>query len=134
MAWGGSFWQKLASLETNGVDGTPAESNPVEKIWEWLGTPEKAKMWQTNVSATETIHETPDMVGTTFRETIEEDGRSTVMNGTVTGYAENRLLSMHLEGDYNVVAFTASETLTQTVTALAEGYTSTVPFDFTAAP
>jgi hypothetical protein len=48
-------------------------------------------------------HKTPDWVGTTFRETIEEKGDSTEMQGIVTGYVENRSLAMHLSGKYNVV-------------------------------
>jgi len=46
-----------------------------EQLWYWLGTPERAMVWQTNVSKTEIIEETPNMIGTTFRETIEENGR-----------------------------------------------------------
>ena len=75
----------------------------VEKVWYWLGTPERAKEWQTSVSKTEILNETPDMIGTTFRETIEENGRSTEMRGIVKDYRENLLLAIHLDGDYNVV-------------------------------
>jgi hypothetical protein len=78
-------------------------NSPVEKVWEWLGTPEKAMVWQTGVAGGEILNETPDMVGTTFRETVEEDGRSTEMRGEITAYTVNRELAMHLEGDYNVV-------------------------------
>jgi uncharacterized protein YndB with AHSA1/START domain len=74
-----------------------------EKVFYWLGTPEKAMTWMTNVSKTEFIKKTPDMVGTTFKETIEENGRSTEMHGTVTAYRENRLLAFHLSGQYNIV-------------------------------
>ena len=74
-----------------------------EKVFYWLGTTEKAMTWMTNVSKTEMLRETPDMIGTTFRETIEENGRSTEMYGMVTGYRENRLLAFHLSGKYNIV-------------------------------
>jgi hypothetical protein len=74
-----------------------------DKVFYWLGTPEKAMTWMTNVSNTELVKETPDMIGTTFRETIEENGRSTEMNGMVTQYRENRLLAFHLSGKYNTV-------------------------------
>ncbi|MEJ2740739.1 MAG: hypothetical protein P8105_13090, partial [Dehalococcoidia bacterium] len=67
-----------------------------EKVFYWLGTPEKAMTWMTNVSKTEMLRETPYMIGTTFREIIEENGRSTEMCGMVTGYRENRLLAFHL--------------------------------------
>ena len=43
------------------------------------------------------------MIGTTFRETIEENGRGVEMSGIVTDYRENQSLAMHLSGKYNVV-------------------------------
>lgn len=60
-------------------------------------------VWQTNVSKTEILNQTPDWVGTTFRETIEENGKSTVMQGVVTDYRENQSLAMHISGQYNTV-------------------------------
>ena len=74
-----------------------------ERVWYWLGTPERAMVWQTNVSKTEVLQETPNMVGTTFRETIEEEGRGVEMSGIVTDYRENQSLAMHLRSKYNVV-------------------------------
>ena len=74
-----------------------------EKVWYWLGTPERAKVWQTNVSKTEILQETPNWIGTTFRETIEENGSGVEMQGVVTDYRENQSLAMHLSGKYNVV-------------------------------
>ena len=78
------------------------ESEP-EKVWYWLGDPERARVWQTNVTKTEILEKTPDWIGTTFRETIEENGGSTELEGMVTGYKENQLLAMHASGKYNVV-------------------------------
>lgn len=43
------------------------------------------------------------MIGTTFRETVEENGRGTELQGTVTGYQPGRLISFHLSGRYNIV-------------------------------
>lgn len=74
-----------------------------EKVWYWLSNPEKAMMWQTNVTKGDILKQTPNMIGTTFRETIEEDGRSTEMEGVITDYRENEVLAMHLSGKYNVV-------------------------------
>ncbi|HEY40762.1 MAG TPA: hypothetical protein G4O18_02760 [Dehalococcoidia bacterium] len=84
-------------VQTIDINCTP------EQVWYWLGTPERAMVWQTNVSKTEVLQETPNMVGTTFRETIEENGRSVEMYGVVTDYRENQSLAMHLSGKYNVV-------------------------------
>jgi len=74
-----------------------------EKVWYWLGTPERAMVWQTNVSKTEILQGTTNWIGTTFRETIEENGSGTEMEGVVTDYRENQSLAMHLSGKYNVV-------------------------------
>jgi hypothetical protein len=74
-----------------------------EKVWYWLGTPERAAIWQINVSKTEILEKTPNWIGTTFRETIEENGRGTEMQGVVTDYRENQSLAMHISGKYNTV-------------------------------
>lgn len=74
-----------------------------EKVWYWLGTPERAMVWQANVSKTEILQKTPNWIGTTFRETIEENGSSIEMQGIVTDYRENQSLAMHMSGKYNVV-------------------------------
>ena len=74
-----------------------------EKVWYWLGTPERAMVWQTNVSKTEILEKTPNWIGTTFRETIEESGSGVEMQGVVTDYRENQLLAMHMSGKYHVV-------------------------------
>jgi hypothetical protein len=74
-----------------------------EKVWFWLGDPKRARAWQTNVSKTEILETTADWIGTTFRETIEENGGSTELEGIVTGYRENQLLAIHATGKYNVV-------------------------------
>ena len=74
-----------------------------EKVWYWLGDPERAKVWQTNISKTEILVKTPNWIGTTFRETVEENGRRTEMQGVVTDYRENQSLSMHMSSKYNMV-------------------------------
>ncbi|MFC1846507.1 SRPBCC family protein [Chloroflexota bacterium] len=76
-----------------------------DEVWYWLGTPERAMVWQTNVSKTEILDKTTNWIGTTFRETIEENGNSTEMQGVVTDYRENQSLAMHMSGKYNVVDF-----------------------------
>ena len=74
-----------------------------EVVFSWLGTPERAMVWQTNVSKSEILHETPDMIGTTFREIVEENGRGVEMSGVVTDYKKDKTLAMHLESKYNSV-------------------------------
>lgn len=74
-----------------------------EIVFSWLSTPERAMMWQTSVSKTEILHETPNMIGTTFREIVEENGRRVEMNGVVTDYRKDQVLAMHLDSKYNNV-------------------------------
>lgn len=59
--------------------------------------------WMTSVSRTEIIDQTPDWIGTTFRETVEEDGRGTELRGVVTDFRENERMAFHLEGEFNTV-------------------------------
>jgi uncharacterized protein YndB with AHSA1/START domain len=74
-----------------------------EKIFSWLEDPTRAREWMTSVSKTEIIKQVSGMVGTTFREFVEEDGRGTEMRGVVTDFVSNKRLAFHLEGDYNTV-------------------------------
>ncbi len=59
--------------------------------------------WQKNVKHGEILVRTPQMVGTTFKETIEENGRSLEMRGEITQYAENSLIAFHLESRIHAV-------------------------------
>lgn len=74
-----------------------------EEVFYWLGDPQRAMMWMTSVSKGEILHQTPEMVGTTFRETVEEDGRGTELQGIITGWTPNERIAFHLSGQYNVV-------------------------------
>ena len=75
----------------------------VDRVFYWLGDPSRAMRWMTSVSGTEIIEKTPCWVGTTFRETVEEDGQATVMSGVVTDFTANERMAFHLEGEFNTV-------------------------------
>ena len=74
-----------------------------ENVFYWLEDPERAMKWQTTVTKYEIIKETPQKVGTTFTEYIEESGHGTEMRGILTGFVPNKMLAFHLEGDYNTI-------------------------------
>ena len=74
-----------------------------EEVFSWLKDPEKAKEWMTSVSETEMLSGTPNMVGATFRETIQDQNGQTEMLGEVTGYQENERIAFRLSGAYNTV-------------------------------
>jgi Polyketide cyclase / dehydrase and lipid transport len=91
-------------------------SKPPEIVFPWISEPEKAMKWQKNVKGGEILVNKPERVGTTFKETIEENGRSLQMHGTITEYAENRLMGFHLESNIHSVdvSYTVEEMNTQT--------------------
>jgi hypothetical protein len=68
-----------------------------EEVFPWIAEPEKAMLWQKDVKGGEIIQERPEKVGTTFREIMEENGSSLVMEGEITGFIQDKLISFHLE-------------------------------------
>ena len=68
-----------------------------EEVFPWIEEPDKAMRWQKGVKGGEIINETPEKIGTTFKEEMEENGKSLVMFGEITNYIKNKLISFHLE-------------------------------------
>jgi uncharacterized protein YndB with AHSA1/START domain len=77
--------------------------SPPARVFGWLESPEKAVKWMTSVAKTEILHETPERIGTTFREVVEEDGSGVKLQGVITDYKPERSISFHLESRVNVV-------------------------------
>jgi carbon monoxide dehydrogenase subunit G len=74
-----------------------------EKIFYWLEEPARAMEWMTSVTKTEFINKTPNMIGTTFREIIEENGRETEMRGVIIDFNKNKNITFKLDGNFNTV-------------------------------
>lgn len=74
-----------------------------ERVFHWLSDPDRAKMWMTGVVEYEILNKTSDMVGTTFREIIEENGKRVEMQGKVTGFKINQELAFFLHSDFHEV-------------------------------
>ena len=74
-----------------------------EEVFHWLDDPERSKEWMTSVTKTEILNKTPNRIGTTFREYIEENGRGIEMSGIVTEFVSNERFAVHLESDINLV-------------------------------
>lgn len=72
-------------------------SSSPEVIFPWIAEPEKAMQWQKNVKGGEIIIEKPEIIGTTFKERIEEDGSTLEMQGMITEYKPNQLIGFHLK-------------------------------------
>ena len=71
-------------------------SSPPEVVFPWIAEPTKAMQWQRNVRGGKVITTKPEVVGTVFKETLEEDGRTLEMEGVITHYEPNRLIAFHL--------------------------------------
>lgn len=78
------------------------ESSP-EEVFHWIKDPERAREWMTSVSEGEMLTGTPNTVGSTFREVVEDQNGKTEMYGVVTGYQENESIAFHLSGEFNIV-------------------------------
>jgi len=74
-----------------------------EELFPWIAEPDKAMRWQKGVKRGEIIKETPEKVGTTFREEMEENGNSLVIVGEITNYIQDELISFHLESKLHKV-------------------------------
>jgi len=72
-------------------------SSKPEEVFSWINNPYKAMRWQTCIKSEEIIKETSEKIGTTFKEELEENGKSLVMFGEITDYVPNKLISFHLE-------------------------------------
>jgi carbon monoxide dehydrogenase subunit G len=78
------------------------KSSP-EVVFSWLENPQKAMQWMTSVSNGDIIHETPERIGTTFREVVEDENGSMEMHGTITGFEADNSIAFHLESRVNIV-------------------------------
>ena len=68
-----------------------------EVVFPWIAEPEKAMTWQKDVKGGEILVNKPEVVGTTFKEIIEEDGNTLEMYGTITKHVVNEIIGFHLE-------------------------------------
>ena len=70
---------------------------PPEFVFPWIAEPDKAVQWQKNVKGGEVIINRPEVIGTTFKEEIEEGGNSLEMYGVITKFIRNQIIEFHLE-------------------------------------
>jgi len=74
-----------------------------EEVFLWIAEPVKAMQWQKGVKEGEIINETPEKIGTTFKEEMEENGNRLEMIGEIRDYVQNKLMSFHLESKMHTV-------------------------------
>ncbi len=74
-----------------------------KKLFPWVADPKKARKWQKNVKGGEITKKTKEIVGTTFKETMEENGKTLEMVGEITGYEQSKSIAFHLESKIHKV-------------------------------
>ena len=74
-----------------------------EVVFPWIAEPHKAMQWQQNVKGSEILVNKHEVVGTTFKEEIEEDGKSLEMHGVITQYVQDQIIAFHLESKVHKV-------------------------------
>ncbi len=79
-----------------------------EEAFLWIDDPDKAMRWQKGVKGGEIIKQTPEKIGTTFKEVMEENGKSLEMYGKITDYVHNELISFKLDSKIHKVYVTYS--------------------------
>jgi uncharacterized protein YndB with AHSA1/START domain len=68
-----------------------------ETVFDRLEAPELAKEWQKGVGETEILHDTPERIGTTFREMMTSNEGALEMMGEIIEFIPDRAIAFHLE-------------------------------------
>lgn len=101
-----SNWRQgsASSLEGQPGLGQPMKLNLAtevsgkpDEVFPWRDNPDKAMLWQKGVKKGEILVETPEKIGTTFIEEMEEGRNSLVMHGVITGYVKNQMITFQLK-------------------------------------
>jgi len=74
-----------------------------EVVFSWIDDPQKAMRWQKGVKGGEIIRPTPQRTGTTFKEELEENGKSLMMFGEITHYVHGKSIAFQLESKIHKV-------------------------------
>ena len=72
---------------------------PAEIVFLWLDDSDRLKQWIPNLVDDESIVETPEKIGSKFRQVFVERGKTMEMTGEITEYVENEFLRANLAGD-----------------------------------
>ena len=94
---------------------------PVTTVFLWLEDDNRLRQWIPNLIEDEALIETPERVGSRFRQVYLENGKRMEMTGEITEYVENERMRVEITGDmfdldveYILLAITDNQTeLTQ---------------------
>lgn len=73
-------------------------ARPPDLVFAWIGDPERARLWQPDVAEGEILHAEPGMVGTRFREVLQDGRGRAEMQGRITEFRPGRSMAVRLEG------------------------------------
>ncbi len=90
---------------------------PAEIVFPWLEDNDRIKQWVPNLIEDEALVETPEKVGSKFRQVFLEQGKRMEMTGEITAYTENERMRVDMAGemfdldvDYTLVALSSTQT------------------------
>jgi len=103
---------------------------PPAVVFLWLEDNDRIKKWVPNLIEDEAITETPDKVGSRFRQVFLEGGKEMEMIGEITAYTENERIRIDMTGkmfdldvDYILKALSDTQTeLTQDTEIKMKGF------------
>jgi len=72
---------------------------PAEIVFLWLEDADRIKQWVPNIIRDEPIIETPETIGSTFRQVFLERGKEMEMIGRITAYVANERMRVDMTGD-----------------------------------
>lgn len=72
---------------------------PAEIVFLYLEDSDRLKRWVPNLVEDESIVETPQKIGSKFRQVFLEKGRTMEMTGEITEYVENEFIRVNMTGD-----------------------------------
>ncbi len=71
---------------------------PAAVLFPWLEDKDRLQQWIPSLIEDEALIETPEKVGSRFRQVFLENGREMEMMGEITAYVENERLCVDMEG------------------------------------
>lgn len=72
---------------------------PTVVVFLWLEDNERLRRWIPNIVEDEALIETPEKVGSKFRQAFLERGKRMEMIGEITEYTENERMRVYMSGD-----------------------------------
>lgn len=72
---------------------------PPEIVFGWIEDPERARRWQPDVAEGEVLRAQPGMVGTQFREVLQDNRGQVEMLGQITEFEPGRSMAVLLHGE-----------------------------------